>query len=110
MAHDILRRGGRRFNLGRSPFQAIPKEHMSMTRIRATTALVCALVLAALAPAPGSYGYKGRVLDAAGKPVSGAWIEARPASRGALDAADFQAAPPQSMRTGAGGEWSVSGL
>jgi hypothetical protein len=83
---------------------------MSMTRSRVATALVCALFLAALAPAPGSYGYKGRVLDAAGKPVSGAWVEARPASRGALDAADFKAAPPQSMRTGAGGEWSVSGL
>lgn len=81
-----------------------------MTRFRCATVSACALLLAALAPPPGSHAFQGRVLDAAGKPVSGAWIEARPASLGALDAADFQGAPPQSMRTGAGGEWSVSDL
>src|SRR5262245_64514697 len=81
-----------------------------MTRLHLATAATCGLLLAALAPAPGSHGFEGRVLDAAGNPVAGAWIEARPTSHGALDAADFQGAPPQSMRTSSIGEWSIGGM
>jgi hypothetical protein len=81
-----------------------------VTRLLLAPACAFVLLLASRAPASGSHGFEGRVLDATGKPVAGAWIETRPTGRGALDADDFLAAPTQSMRTSNSGEWSIGGM
>ena len=83
-----------------------------MTWTRRLTALACWLLVVAPGDAvgPPGHGLEGRIIDAAGKPVAGVWVEARHASQGAVDTADFFGAPRHSMRTGINGEWSLSGL
>lgn len=79
-----------------------------MSRLLGVAVSVVGLV--ALSWVPAGNGIKGSVRDVDGKPVAGAWIEARQVAHATLDPSDFKGEPAQGIRSAADGAYSLRDL